>query len=80
MRLRLILFPFSFFLFPLTMSLITTLLQSLPDPTAVTVATDMEGTLSDGVTWKGLRNYLIANGREADFKRFIRQRYHLIAM
>ncbi len=34
------------------------------------VVSDMEGTLSDGVTWKGLRDWLKANGRGADFNRF----------
>ncbi|MDX1414874.1 MAG: haloacid dehalogenase-like hydrolase [Candidatus Promineifilaceae bacterium] len=35
-----------------------------------TVATDLEGTLSSGVAWEGMRDYLMANGRDQAFKRF----------
>lgn len=34
------------------------------------VISDMEGTLSNGVTWKGLRDWLKQNGRSWDFYRF----------
>ena len=34
------------------------------------VVSDMEGTLSTGVTWEGLRDWLKLNGRSADFRRF----------
>ncbi len=34
------------------------------------VISDMEGTLSDGVTWKGLRDWLKNNGRSREFYRF----------
>lgn len=52
----------------------TTLLNEPPDPNRPTVAFDMEGTLSAGVTWQGLRDYLLADGREAEFKAFYRPR------
>jgi HAD superfamily phosphoserine phosphatase-like hydrolase len=46
------------------------LLQSLPDNTAETVASDLEGTLSAGVAWEGMRDYLIAHDREQAYKSF----------
>ena len=46
------------------------LLNSAPGNTAETVASDLEGTLSAGVAWEGMRNYLIANDREQAYKRF----------
>lgn len=54
------------------MRLITTFLNDPADPERPTVASDMEGTLSAGVTWKGLRNYLLAHGRKEDYDRFFR--------
>ena len=57
------------------MTLITTLLTATPDKNAETVASDMEGTLSEGVTWEGLRDYLKENGRKREFNRFIRPFY-----
>ncbi|MCA9970343.1 MAG: HAD-IB family phosphatase [Anaerolineales bacterium] len=38
------------------------------------VAFDLEGTLSAGQAWRGLRGYLEANGRSADFRAFLRPR------
>jgi phosphoserine phosphatase len=40
----------------------TTLLHHPPDPTLPTVATDLEGTLTAGTTWKGMYNYLLTHG------------------
>ncbi len=37
-----------------------------------TVAFDMEGTLSAGVTWRGIRDYLVAHGQKDLFRQFIR--------
>lgn len=34
------------------------------------VATDLEGTLSSGITWKGMRDFFIANGQQVDYRRF----------
>lgn len=44
------------------------------------VVSDVEGTLSEGVTWKGLRRYLEAHGREHVFRRFLRRRMLLIGL
>lgn len=52
------------------MTLNDALLHHPPDPTAVTVACDMEGTLTAGQTWKGMRNYLQTHGHRATFRRF----------
>lgn len=51
----------------------TNLLKSLPDPTQPTVVSDMEGTLSGGVTWKGMRDYLLKHGYEREVKGFLRR-------
>ena len=59
------------------------LLHAPPGNTAEIVATDLEGTLSSGVAWEGMRDYLIANGREREYKRFfLRQmpRYSLFKL
>jgi len=48
----------------------TNLLHAPPSNMAETVASDLEGTLSSGVAWEGMRNYLIENGREKEYKRF----------
>lgn len=42
-----------------------TLLRYPPDPSIPTVATDLEGTLTAGVTWKGMYRYLTTHGRTA---------------
>lgn len=39
-----------------------TLLRQPPNPSIPTVATDLEGTLTSGITWKGLYNYLLTHG------------------
>ncbi len=35
-----------------------------------TVVSDLEGTLAAGVAWEGMRDFLIAEGREQSYKRF----------
>ncbi len=35
------------------------------------VASDVEGTLTDGETWRGLGRWLAANGRRAEYRRFL---------
>lgn len=35
-----------------------------------TVAFDIEGTLTEGMAWEGVRDYLVDNGEEAQFKAF----------
>ncbi len=55
------------------MTLNTTLLNAPPDGTRPTVVSDMEGTLSSGITWKGMRDYLIQHGYEPQVKGFLRQ-------
>ena len=37
------------------------------------VAFDLEGTLSAGVAWEGMRDYLVAHGEGDKFRRFFRQ-------
>jgi len=37
------------------------------------VATDLEGTLADGQTWRGMRSYLEAHGQAEDFKQMYRR-------
>ena len=39
------------------------------------VAFDLEGTLSAGVAWEGMRDYLVEHGEGAKFKRFVRQNF-----
>jgi phosphoserine phosphatase len=39
------------------------LLQQHSDSSTPAVATDLEGTLTAGVTWKGMYNYLLTHGR-----------------
>ena len=36
------------------------------------VASDLEGTLTNGETWRGVRAYLEAHGRKAEYVRFMR--------
>ena len=48
----------------------SSLLQQPPDPSIPSVATDLEGTLSAGVTWKGMYNYLLKNGHTTAAKWF----------
>jgi len=38
------------------------------------VASDVEGTLTDGETWRGLGHWLAANGRRAEYRRFLAPR------
>ena len=53
------------------MSLISTHLQKKwHDDDQPLVVSDMEGTLSDGVTWKALGEWLKLNGRKSEFNRF----------
>ena len=52
------------------MPLISTHLKKLRHGNEQLVVSDMEGTLSTGVTWKGLRDWLKQNGRGRDFNRF----------
>ena len=47
-----------------------TLLQSPPDPTAVTVASDLEGTLSAGQAWRGMQDYLVNHNYKNLFRGF----------
>lgn len=56
------------------MGLIDKLLHQPAGSDQAVVASDMEGTLSRGVTWKGIRDYMLAHGRKADFNRFFRRR------
>lgn len=37
------------------------------------VASDLEGTLSSGVTWEAMRSYLLKEGQEAAYNRFFRR-------
>ena len=37
------------------------------------IVSDMEGTLSEGVTWRGLRDYLLSHGRGHAFRAFLRR-------
>lgn len=46
-------------------------LHAPPNPATPTVFSDMEGTLSSGVTWQGMRNYLIQHGRQQEVRRFL---------
>ena len=39
------------------------------------VAFDLEGTLSAGVAWEGMRDYLVAHDEGDKFKRFVRQNF-----
>ena len=48
----------------------SSLLHSPANHTAETVASDLEGTLSAGTAWQGMRDYLIDQGREQAYKRF----------
>ena len=56
------------------------LLHAPPDPSVPTVISDMEGTLSAGVTWKGLRDYLETHGRAPAVRGFIRRRLPQVAL
>ncbi len=46
------------------------LLNKPADNRAETVTSDLEGTLSAGVTWEGMRDYLIKQGQGRQYKRF----------
>ncbi|MEM8863038.1 MAG: hypothetical protein AAGD96_32405, partial [Chloroflexota bacterium] len=53
------------------MTLITTHLQKKwHDREQQLVVSDMEGTLSDGVTWKTMGEWLKQHGRKSEFNRF----------
>jgi phosphoserine phosphatase len=54
----------------ITMNMNGNLLKHAADNTAETVASDLEGTLSAGTTWEGMRDYLIEQGQEQSYKRF----------
>jgi HAD superfamily phosphoserine phosphatase-like hydrolase len=41
------------------------------------VASDLEGTLTNGETWRGVRAYLETHGRKADYARFMRAKLPL---
>lgn len=56
------------------MSLNHNLLLYPADQAADVVAADLEGTLSAGATWTGLRRWLEANGQKRLFRQFMRQR------
>ena len=56
------------------MILRTNLLNDKADNTALIVASDVEGTLTAGTGWVGMRAYLEANGQGDAFKQFLRQR------
>ena len=55
------------------MSLLETLPTSLETPI---IASDLEGTLTSGETWRGIRAYLQAHGRKRDYDAFMRR--HLV--
>ena len=46
------------------------LLNHPADNAVETVASDLEGTLSAGTSWEGMRDYLIDQGQEQPYKRF----------
>ena len=58
----------------------TNLLHAPPGNTAEIVATDLEGTLSSGVAWEGMRDYLFENGRERQYKRFFLRQMPIYAL
>ncbi|MCA9986332.1 MAG: haloacid dehalogenase-like hydrolase [Anaerolineales bacterium] len=51
----------------------TALLMAPPGNDRPVVASDVEGTLFGGRAWQGMRDYLLAHGREAQYKRFVRR-------
>lgn len=56
------------------MTLRTNLLNDKADNDALVVASDVEGTLTAGTGWVGMRAYLEVNGDAGKFKQFLRQR------
>jgi phosphoserine phosphatase len=50
------------------------LLIAPPDPQTPTVASDLEGTLTSGVTVRAMHRYLVEHGRAAEARRFYRSR------
>ncbi len=52
----------------------TALLKTPTDNTREVAAFDVEGTLTEGATWAGLRTWLEANGQGELFKRFLRRK------
>jgi len=49
----------------------TALLSGPADNTRPVVAFDLEGTVTAGSAWRGMSEYLIANGREREAKRYV---------
>ncbi len=45
-------------------------LSSVTDPTVETVASDLEGTLSAGYSWRGMRDYLREHGHKTGLRLF----------
>jgi len=56
------------------MTVHTNLLQKPVSDTADIIAADLEGTLTAGATWSGMRDYLEANGQKKQFQQFLRRR------
>lgn len=54
--------------------LITTLLNRPPQPGEPVVASDVEGTITAGFTWEGLRNYLMQHGYDRRYRRWFMRR------
>lgn len=50
------------------------LLKGPADNSKLVAAFDVEGTLTEGATWKGMRAYLEAQGQAEQFKRFLRRK------
>lgn len=57
-----------------------TLLHSPPDSAIPTVASDVDGTLTTGQLWKGMRDYLIQHGRANAFRLFFLRRLPSIVL
>lgn len=55
--------------------MIEPLLHQSVEPTAVTVASDLEGTLTAGQTWQGMRDYLIEHEEGDKYRRFYRRQF-----
>ena len=50
------------------------LLQQEADNEREVVAVDLEGTVTAGYAWRGMRDYLLEHGRETEVKRFVYRR------
>ncbi|MGF1507586.1 MAG: HAD-IB family phosphatase [Chloroflexi bacterium] len=44
------------------------------------IASDLEGTLTSGATWRGIAGYLMASGRAADYNRFLIPRLPMVGL